>query len=185
VSKKAALSDHTAAMIVRRAALVLAERGDAASMADIADVAGVGRATLYRYFPNRDLLLRALADAALDELDARLTEAQLDAVEVPEAIARLARAFLATGGSYVALMRTGHQPSDPAAVDRRIEEPLRALFRRGIAAGALRSDLPVETLLAMFSGLVEAGIALSARAGGVEQASTAITAVFLHGVTAA
>jgi len=184
VSKKPALRDHTATLIVEGAALVLAERGDAASMSVIADAVGVGRATLYRYFPSREVLLQAMADAALDELSNRLTEAQLDTVEVPEGIARLARAFITTGGKYVALMRTGHKPADPALVDRRIGEPLRDLFRRGIASGTLRDDLMPETQLAMFSSLLEAGITLSARPGsGVEQASAAVTAVFLHGTS--
>ncbi|NUT38254.1 MAG: TetR/AcrR family transcriptional regulator [Hamadaea sp.] len=180
--KTSALRDHTAKMIMERAAELLAERGDAASMADIADAAGVGRATLYRYFPSRDALLQAMADAALEELSTRLAEAQLDAVDIREGLARLTRAFVATGGKYVALMRTGHKPLNTADVRRRIGEPLMDLFRRGIATGHLRDDLSEETLLGLFSGLLEAGIALSAQPGhGAEQASAAVTSVFLTG----
>ena len=76
------------------------------------------------------------------------------------------------------------QARHPALVDRRIGEPLRDLFRRGIASGTLRDDLMPETQLTMFSSLLEAGITLSARPGsGVEQASAAVTAVFLHGTS--
>ncbi|MEM9212133.1 MAG: TetR/AcrR family transcriptional regulator [Pseudomonadota bacterium] len=43
-----------------------------ASLGDIADRAGVGRATLHRYFPGRDELMAALAMIALEELEAAI-----------------------------------------------------------------------------------------------------------------
>ena len=142
------LRDHVAVLILERAAALLAQNGPAAaSMADIAQAAGVGRATLYRHFPTRDALLEALAAAAVEDLGDRLAEAGLDAVPVREAVARVCRAFVTTGGKYLALMRTGHKPTDPAAVDRHIAAPLRALFQRGADEGELRSDIaPVVEL---------------------------------------
>src|SRR5882724_2966587 len=176
---KAALRDHTERMIIETAAQALDERGDA-SMADIADASGVGRATLYRYFPSRDLLLQAIGDTALDELTGRLADARVDTIPVTEAIARLTRAFISAGSKYVALMRTGHKPVDPAEVDRRIGTPLRELFDRGIATGELRGDVPSDVLLTLFGGLLEA--AIKTQPGyGVEQASAAVVAVFLTG----
>ena len=41
----------------------------AASLSDVAQRAGVGRATLHRHFPGRRELMRALAKIALDELE--------------------------------------------------------------------------------------------------------------------
>jgi len=40
-----------------------------ASLSDIASQAGVGRATLYRYFPSRDALVRELALEAIEAID--------------------------------------------------------------------------------------------------------------------
>lgn len=49
----------------------------AVSLGDIAQYAGVGRATLHRYFPSRDDLIHALALRALEEMDvAAETEAE-------------------------------------------------------------------------------------------------------------
>ena len=54
--------DRTAAAILDAAAHVLSEHGSGANLADVAAAAGVSRATLYRYYPDRDaLLLRFLA----------------------------------------------------------------------------------------------------------------------------
>ncbi|WP_375462013.1 TetR/AcrR family transcriptional regulator [uncultured Enterovirga sp.] len=50
---------------------------DDASMDDIAHEAGVGKPTLYRYFPSKDALFAAVFVEALDRLEARL-EAVLD-----------------------------------------------------------------------------------------------------------
>ncbi|MBP0001058.1 MAG: TetR/AcrR family transcriptional regulator [Cyanobacteria bacterium SID2] len=58
--------------LLKSAATVLA-RNPGSSLSDIAAQAGVGRATLYRYFPSRDELVRELALEAMEEID-RVTE---------------------------------------------------------------------------------------------------------------
>ena len=56
-----------------------------ASLGDIADRAGVGRATLHRYFPGREQLMAALAMIALKELDAAVEAAIQDAANHEDA----------------------------------------------------------------------------------------------------
>src|SRR3984885_13608793 len=97
------LRDHVAGVILDKAADILAERREAASLAEIAEAAGVARSTLYRYFPSRDALLQALAATAGGEIQARIAEARLDEVPVAEALARVTRGFVATGSKYIAL----------------------------------------------------------------------------------
>src|ERR1700683_663638 len=89
--------DHVSAAILDAAASVIAEHGEAASMADVAEAAGVGRATLYRYFASREDLMRALVKAAIDDASGRLVDADLENVPVPEALARLARVLVVSG----------------------------------------------------------------------------------------
>jgi TetR/AcrR family transcriptional regulator, mexCD-oprJ operon repressor len=175
---------RTATAIIESAATVLAERGEAASMDEIAASAGIGRATLYRYFPNREELLSAMAAASVQELAERIEEANLEAVPFEEGLARLARAVVATGSKYVALS------ADTAAYshaypdfDARVTEPIRALFRRALADGSLRDDLSPDVLVGMFSGLLKG--AFDATAGGsrgTEETAAAVTTVFLRGV---
>lgn len=174
--------DQVATVVLRAAAVVLAERGETASMADIAHAAGVGRATLYRCFPTRDALLTALVKTAAEELTERLDAADLDHVPVAEALSRLTRAVLATGSTYLALVRTGRTPARGGAAERLVAGRLRALFRRGVNDGTLRGDISPETLLTLFGGMIEAALPLAARdAGGVERASAAATSLFLTG----
>src|SRR5215218_6134927 len=62
--------------ILEAAAEVFAERGLAVTMDDIADHAGVGVGTVYRRFPNKDLLIDALLEDRLAELVAMAERAQ-------------------------------------------------------------------------------------------------------------
>ncbi len=57
-----------------------------ASLADIAERAGVGRATLHRHFKGRDDLMAALAHTAMAELEAAVAEATRDATSYSEAL---------------------------------------------------------------------------------------------------
>jgi AcrR family transcriptional regulator len=176
------LRNRAAAGILDVAATVLAERGDAASMADVADSAGVGRATLYRYFPNRESLMRALAEVALDDLGDRVENAELATVTFEEGIARLARATAAANGKYLALFRGGGKHIDPAELDRRIRQPIREFFERAAAEGAVRPDLPPELLMQTFIGLLDSVLRMSlVDQLGVEGAAAAVSTIFLRG----
>jgi AcrR family transcriptional regulator len=175
---------RTPAAILDTAAHVLAERRDA-SMNDIAAAAGVGRATLYRYFPTREALMQALADEALGEFATRLADAGLERAPFPEALQRLCRAVLAVGDRYVVLLdeATALRGRDTGnEAHQQIAKPIQALFKRGQDDGALRDDLEAAVLVQLFGGLVVAAISASLpRTAGVEQAAALTGSMFLDG----
>jgi AcrR family transcriptional regulator len=175
---------RTPAAILDTAAHLLAERRDA-SMNDIAAAAGVGRATLYRYFPTREALVQALADEALGEFASRLAEAGLERAPFPEALQRLCRAVLAVGDRYVVLLdeATALRGRDTGyEAHQHVAAPIKTLFQRGQDDGALRDDLEAAVLVELFGGLVVAAISASlSRTLGVEQAAALTGSMFLDG----
>jgi AcrR family transcriptional regulator len=136
VGPRSARRDRTGAAILDAAAHLLAERGEA-PLAEVALAAGVGRTTLYRYFPAREKLLEALAEAALAEAAERLEAAGLEDCPVDEALARIFRALLAVGDRYIVLVRE-QVPLDRDALERTLGGPILAA---PLAARALRRRL--------------------------------------------
>src|SRR6476660_284397 len=91
---------RNAAAILEAAARALSTHGRSANMTDVAEAAGISRATLYRYYPDREALLDALAAHALADAAARLADAGLERAPVEEAIERIVRALIAVGDRY-------------------------------------------------------------------------------------
>ena len=174
---------RTPAAILAAAARLLAEDADA-SMADLAGAAGVGRATLYRYYPSREALIAALSTEARAELAGRLADAGLEAVGVEEAIGRIVRAVLTVGDRYAVLVRE-QVKTDPAAEEPAFTEPIRSVLQRGIDERLLGADVPVEVQLALFGGALRAGVRLVSEGRlGHEDAAAAVTRAYLDGARA-
>ena len=177
MTTKTAIHDRVTEAILDATADLLAEGGEPPSMSDVAAAAGISRATLYRYFPTREQLLQALGAIAIDTTATRLAQADLDAVPVPEGIARIARVCAAAGSKYAAII--GHvQPT--GAADQQIGTLLRTLLSRGIDDGTFRAGLSVEELLFLLGYLLQAAARMASE-GGVEKAAALVTSVFLHG----
>ncbi len=145
--------------------------------------ASVGQATLqYRHSPTREQLLQALSTAARDATAARLAEADLDAVPVPEAIARLARVIAAGGSKYAALMSRFGVSDYASDAEQQIDTMIRALLQRGIDDGTFRGDITAGELQFLLGQLLQAAARMTAEhVAGVEKAAALITSVFLNG----
>jgi len=182
MARSTAIHDRVAGAILDAAADLLAGGGEPPSMNDVAAAAGVSRATLYRHFPTRERLLQALGTAARDATAAGLAEADLDAVPVTEAIARLARVIAAGGSKYAALI-TRFGVSDYAGdAEQQIDTMIRALLQRGIDDGTFRGDLTAGELQFLLGPLLQAAARMTAEhIAGVEKAAALVTSVFLTG----
>src|SRR5688572_32525718 len=135
--RQTALHARVSAAILEAAAAVLAARGEQASMADVAAAAGVARATVYRYFPNREALFEALGRLAIEAAGERLQAGRLQDVPVPEAFERAVRALVAVGDYLVVISRQSARP-DPEEFERRVASPLRKLIERAQSLGEVR-----------------------------------------------
>jgi TetR/AcrR family transcriptional regulator, mexCD-oprJ operon repressor len=176
------LQQRVSAAILDGAARVFVVAGEQASMSQVAEAAGVARATVYRYFPNRDALLDELIREALDEVDRRLTSARIDEVAPEEGISRLVRALVEVGDPFVLLARERAR-ANPEQYERMLLVPMRRLFERAQTNGDIRGDIPDGRLSEAVVGLVT-GMLTSPVPLGNEDLIATITTLLLDGARA-
>jgi TetR/AcrR family transcriptional repressor of mexCD-oprJ operon len=179
---KQALQQRVTDAILDGAARMLAVQGERASMNDVAAAAGVARATVYRYFPNRQALLDELTQAAVSDADARLAAARIDEVAPEEGVARAVRALVDVGDAFVLLARE-RAGSDSERFERSLAQPLRHLLQRGQADGDIRGDIASARLTESLIALI-AGVLTSSPPLGKEDMVSTVTALFLDGARA-
>lgn len=128
------------------------------SLADVADLAGVGRATLHRHFTGRDDLIGALAELAMDELDAAVDHAVANATSYTEGLRLALGAILPLANRQVFLAtEAAANTGDMAA---RIEADFKELVNdvaKAQSEGGLRSDIPAEWIARAYDNLIYAG----------------------------
>ncbi|PZG02904.1 TetR/AcrR family transcriptional regulator [Nonomuraea aridisoli] len=141
---------HNSARVARAAIAVLSEKGPAASLDDIARRAGIGIATVYRRFGDRDGVIRAALSAYVAEtVEPRLRGARDggDAGRaLTEALAATVALLAARHGLLAAAKECGAFDVDVA---ERFMEPLRPLLTRAQRQGRVRADLVVRDLAAI------------------------------------
>jgi AcrR family transcriptional regulator len=125
-----------------------------ASHAEIARAAGVGRASVYRHFPERQDIVVALLDEMIDRLE-EIAAAQGGPVPFVDLLRATAREQARYLGLISVMRRDGVAPERLAALEERVlalyDEPLAAAKREGIVRGDLAlKDVPL--LLVMIEG---------------------------------
>ena len=147
-------SDAVAAAAARHLALA-----PAASMQDLAQAAGVSRATLFRRYPSRAALVTQLCRAAVQAFVRAVDEAATEEGPPTEA---LARAVDSIGRLVPVVGLLGLQPlaehveASLLAETAETEEKLRRLVRRGQESGHFRVEVDPEWVLAMLTWLTVA-----------------------------
>jgi AcrR family transcriptional regulator len=135
--------------IVSAADEAFAEQGLEVSMEEIARRAGVGPATVYRRFPSKSLLLRAIFDARLSALEPSIAAAAAseDAWEGFVAGVGAVLGAQADNTSLVqVLTQSGELAALKAEVQTRVFAPLCELMSRAQRSGQLRADLDPKEL---------------------------------------
>lgn len=126
-----------------------------ATVAEIADHAGVHRATLHRHFPSREALVEQLALASMDALEHRIAALDVETVDARTAIQRATLAWMQEGRSNWRMSRYTPLHAVPASGARdRLRARMLAVFERGQRDGSIRTDQPAPTLYAAWTALV-------------------------------
>jgi TetR/AcrR family transcriptional repressor of mexCD-oprJ operon len=174
----------TARGILTSAARTFADRGSAVSMTEIASRSGVGRATLYRHFPTREILLQELQRVVVETVGEGLRAARLETLPGPEALDRAVRVVLAVGHEYAVVIRE-QVPVPRDVADQLVRDPIRGMLSRGQAEGLLRREPSLEWLEDMFIGLVQAGLQQIVRRGAdLDATARAVVSAYLEGAGA-
>jgi AcrR family transcriptional regulator len=127
------------------AALALLSHDPDASMAEIAEASGLTRTTVYRHFPSREQLVRALFEHVSAEAIAAVEAIVADGLPAAAVLRRVAAEILALGAPYRFLER--HQELVAEQLRRALpDDPLREWGRRAAAAGELRAGLSPDWL---------------------------------------
>jgi AcrR family transcriptional regulator len=152
------------------AAALVAEHGlRAVTMSQIADTTGIGRATLYKYFPDVEAILRAWHDRQLErhlELLAAARDQTRDARQRIQTVLESYALIRHDGGRHhapdVAAML--HDDEHLVRAHTRLRDMIRDLLKQAVDAGAVRNDVPPDELAAYCVNALGAASGLASKA---------------------
>lgn len=118
-----------------------------ASLPQIAEAAGVGRTTLHRYFPEREMLLKAAVQYSLQAINCSVVDAQPAMGTPSQALERVITALVANSelitfvfsGQSLSVQETSSK--DEKTTDR---DPIIELIKRGQTEGVFSKDVTSE-----------------------------------------
>jgi AcrR family transcriptional regulator len=132
--------------LIRAAVELYASDGFDVPLEKVADRAGVGRATLYRNFPDREALSAAVLQVIFDELAAEVAQwANRDDAFFLGIRALASKAAASSGFEKIAPLHR-HTPSLSARVRHGMEKLLAAPLLRAKAAGLIRPDFEISDI---------------------------------------
>ena len=143
--------------IIEAAFRLLADK-PAASLGDVAEYAGVGRATLHRHFPGRSELMSALARIAMQDLDIAVKEATEEALSYDEGFRLSMQAIVPLANRQWFLAQDGLLEADKevaAAYQASLEE-LHNTIELAKAEGFLDPDIPTPWIVQTYNNLIYA-----------------------------
>ncbi len=138
--------------ILETTAALVAEHGLlSVTMSQIADGAGIGRATLYKYFPDVESILRAWHEREIGEHLRYLAEVRDRAGDAGDKLVAVLEAF-----AFMAHDARGHRDTEVAALlhsdqgvaraERTVRDMVRDLVAAAAQSGDARDDVPATEL---------------------------------------
>ncbi|MFF9410723.1 TetR/AcrR family transcriptional regulator [Streptomyces anandii] len=136
--------------IVTAAREMFVEHGPEVPLDEIARRAGVGNATLYRNFPDRDALVREVVCSVMDRTARAAEDALAETGDAFEALERFVHVAADERISALCPMVSStfdqHHP-DLEAARERVEDLVEEVMGRAVVAGQLRPDVGVGDLM--------------------------------------
>jgi AcrR family transcriptional regulator len=162
VRKPRADAERNRVRLLETAKAAFAEKGSAASLDEIARIAGVGAGTLYRHFPTRDALVAAVYRNETEQLVAaadRLAETHPPVTALREWLLLFVDYIATKHGMYEVLNSIVGGTSDLySASTAQVKQAIAKLVDRAVASGDIRLDLDSLDLLRALAGVANIGL---------------------------
>ena len=184
----------TYSTILEVAERLFAQQGyTATSMRQIAEEVGIGKATIYHHFPDKEAIALALLKTRLGSMDEGLEiiRAESDPSRRVETALSISTQFLIESAEI--LQTIWREVSGAREVTygyfasffRGFVELMADAFQRGVETGIFRPMDPAETarvLMTMVQGNFVQTLMLGAHPDSIEKANAALLDVFYHGI---
>jgi AcrR family transcriptional regulator len=176
--------------ILEAARQLFAEKGLAAEIREIAERAGVGVGSLYRHFDSREGLIRAVMEAAAEDLVQRLHVAagQKDPKAALREMIHAAAGLFERFGVLTEVMLRGQTDELPDHKTDRLSDYAgltASVLQRGVDEGTFRSDLDIPVAIAALASIVQSGMLLAlASRRTYSRAADAVADFFLAAIAA-
>lgn len=140
------------------AAFAVFSKDPSAALSEVATLAGVGRATLHRYFASREDLIRHLAKVANQEMDDAVNAACADVASYSEAARKSLHALIPLGDRYgfLELEPIDDDPEVKAAYARQKRET-EEMVDAAKGEGLFDTAIPTSWIVQAYDHLLYAG----------------------------
>ena len=170
---------------INATAALVAEHGlTGVTMSQIAKDTGIGRATLYKYFPDVGSILRAWHDRQIDQHLAELLQIRDQTTGAAERLEAVLTGY-ATAISHRRAHDTDvadmlHHGEHVAAAHQHLREFVQELIADAAAAGAARRDIPADELALYSLHALAAGTSLHDPAATHRLVQATLTGIRMH-----
>lgn len=171
--------------IIAAAREALLEHGADASLDEIAKRAGVGNATVYRHFADRQELSLQVTLSVMDRITRRAEEALAQEPDAFDALRRFVHAAADERvGALCPMLTPGFGKGDPRLEESRVslERAVEKLMAAGRRSGRLRADIDVGDVLVAVSQLTRP--LPGKHCGGMERSIRRHLQLFVDGLEA-
>ncbi len=143
-SVREAILDATAALVAEHGPLSV-------TMSQVAEAAGIGRATLYKYFPDVESILAAWHERQIGEHLAQLSDAAEQPGDPSERLQAVLERFALISHQHIGDHSTDvaaflHRSEHVAGAQQRLHGFVAELLAEGAASGDLRDDVAADEL---------------------------------------
>lgn len=187
--------DNVRERILREATRLFARSGyGSTSVRSVVEAAGVTKPALYYYFRNKDDLFQQIVAAHFDRVSEVIDAAMAAGPTLRARLRALVQGIMddmeREPDRVRFLMTAHHRPErDQPQVDLMILHlrkiaPIQQMFAEAVAAGEIRTDIPIETLSMAFIGLMNLQLMAHIRQTGRAVDVDALIEVFFHGAAA-